>query len=74
MGFNINFVTWVMHCVSSFSFAMLINGSASDLFYLSSRLRQEFSLSPLLFLLVVEDLRRSLFKDKLSLELLKGSK
>ena len=45
------------------SFAILINGAASPFFHVERGLRQGFPLSPLLFLLVAEDLSRFIKKS-----------
>jgi len=60
LGFNINFIRWIMSCISTVSFAVLINGSASPFFHSERGLRQGCPLSPLLFLLVAEGLSRAI--------------
>ena len=52
--FSYEFTRWVMACLTTVSFAVLINGSASPFFTAGRGLRQGCSLSPLLFLLVAE--------------------
>ena len=47
-----------MSCVCTFSFSILINGSASPFFQLGRGLRKGFPLNPLLFLFIVEGLGR----------------
>jgi hypothetical protein len=51
-----------MGCVSSVTFAVLVNGAPTDFFRSHRGLRQGCPLSPLLFLLVVEGLNRILKK------------
>ena len=51
-------VNWIMGCVSSSCFAVLVNGSPSDFFLASRGLRQGCPLSPLLFILIMESLSR----------------
>eukprot|EP00253_Pinus_taeda_P004952 PITA_04952 len=58
LGFPIPFINWIMACISSPSFSILINGSASHFFHSERGLRQGCPLSPLLFLLVMEGLSR----------------
>ena len=60
MGFRERWITWIRHCVSSVSFAVLINGSPSQFFSASKGLRQGDPISPLLFLLVMEVFTRML--------------
>jgi hypothetical protein len=47
---------WIMSCVVSTSYSVLINGEATDFFKSGRGLRQGFPLSPLLFILVMEGL------------------
>ena len=60
LGFGISFIRWVMSCITTVSFSMLINGAASPFFHAERGLRQGCPLSPLLFLLVVEGLSRAI--------------
>ena len=77
LGFDTTFVRWVMGCISTASFAVLINGAASPFFKAERGLRQGCPLSPLIFLLVVEGLSRFLIdaiwkRDLTGLELASG--
>jgi hypothetical protein len=65
LGFDLPFINWVMCCITKTSFAVLINGSASPFFRAERGLRQGCPLSPLLFLLVAEGLRRAIEATKL---------
>jgi hypothetical protein len=56
VGFGIQMSNWIMSCVTSSSFAVLLNGEATDFFRSGRGLRQGCPLSPLLFILVMEGL------------------
>lgn len=64
LGFPHSFITWIMACITSPSFNILINGSASPFFHSERGLRQGCPLSPLLFLLVMEGLSRLMDSTK----------
>jgi len=64
LGFGIDFIRWVMSCITTVSFSVLINGAASPFFHAERGLRQGCPLSPLLFLLVAEGLSRAIIKAK----------
>jgi len=56
VGFGIQMTNWIMSYVTSSSFAVLLNGEATDFFRSGRVLRQGFPLSPLFFILVIEGL------------------
>jgi hypothetical protein len=64
LGFTVPFIRWIMCCITTVTFSVLINGSATDFFRSERGLRQGCPLSPLLFLLVVEGLSRALAAEK----------
>jgi len=64
LGFCYEFTRWIMTCITTFSFDVLINGSASPFFPAGRGLRQGCPLSPLLFLLVAEGLSRFILSAK----------
>ena len=49
-------VNWILGCITSANFVVLVNGSSSSFFPASRGLRQGCPLSPLLFILVIEGL------------------
>ena len=60
LGFGNNFIRWIMSCITTVSFSVLINGAASPFFHAERGLRHGCPLSPILFLLVAEGLSRAL--------------
>lgn len=62
MGFHLDFNRWIMSCITSMSFAILINGATSHFFHFEHGLRVGFPVSPLLFLLVTEGLSKFFLK------------
>jgi hypothetical protein len=60
IGLGLEATDWIMGCVRSTNFFVLVNGNPSGFFKGSRGLRQGCPLSPLLFLLIVEGLVESL--------------
>jgi hypothetical protein len=70
-GFGIPTTNWIMACVTSTNYAILINGEPTNFFKSFRGLRQGCLMSPLLFILAMEGLSLALKKEKskvLSLE------
>jgi hypothetical protein len=63
VGFGENFILWIMACVSSARFAVLVNGEATSFFKSGRGLRQGCPLSPYLFILIMESLSLLLAKS-----------
>ena len=49
-------VNRIMGCISSANFALLVNGTHSSFFTASRGIKQGYSLSPLMFVLVIDGL------------------
>jgi hypothetical protein len=64
LGLNLNFINWIMGCLHSVSFDVLINGVPLRFFKASWGLRQGCSLSLFLFLIIEEALSRLLNEAK----------
>ncbi|XP_021888529.1 uncharacterized protein LOC110807660 [Carica papaya] len=73
MGFGSKWRTWVKTCISTTSFAVIVNGGPSEFFSASCGLRQGDPLSSLLFIIAMETLNGLLCKAK-GLDLLKDVK
>lgn len=61
--FLLNFINWIMCCINKVSFSVLINGFASHYFHSERGLTQGCPISPLLFLLIMEDLSRLILEE-----------
>ena len=70
---SLEVVEWIMGCLQSTSFSILINGSPTNFFLPTMGIRQGSPLSPFIFLLVVEELSRIIHNAKENREI-KGIK
>jgi ribonuclease HI len=63
VGFGDKFINWILSCVTSANFAVMINGEATSFFKSERGLRQGCPLSPYLFILIMEGLSLLLSKS-----------
>jgi hypothetical protein len=63
-GFSQQTTKWILSCVTSANFVVLVNGETSPFFHSGRGLRQGCPLSPLLFILVMEGLSLQLKKGQ----------
>ena len=64
IGMDLEIVNWIMGCIQSASFAVLINVSPSNFFRPTRGLIRGFPLSPFLFVLIVDVLSRIINQAK----------
>jgi hypothetical protein len=61
-GFSLKWRRWISYCISTIRYSILINGGLEGFFGSSRGLRQGDSLSPLLFVIIMEALSRMISK------------
>ena len=64
IGFPLSVVKWILSCVTSAHFAILVSGTPSSFFKSGRGIRQGYPLSPFLFLLIIEGLSRLILDAK----------
>jgi hypothetical protein len=69
-SFGLLVMNWIMSCVTSVTYTMLVNGETSKIFHRGKGLRKGCPLSPLLFILVMEGLSILLKKGKVTRKLI----
>lgn len=71
MDFGEKWRRWIRICISITSFALMVNGDPSTFFPATRGLKQGDLLSPLLFIIVMEEVNKLIEKAK-NLQLLRG--
>jgi len=64
IGFSRWLIHWVMACIYSINMLILINEKLPNFFRIYGGLKQDYSLSPLLFILVIDGLIRGIQVDR----------
>ena len=64
IGLSLEEINWIIWCITSTNFFVLVNKEPTNFFRSSRGLRQGFLMPPLPFLLLVECLRRLIYKEK----------
>lgn len=62
IGLNINMIRWIMACIDTVDYAIIINGLPTSFFRAEWGLRQGCALSPLLFILAINSLSLHIHK------------
>ena len=72
-GFEQHWISWIFNLVSTTSYSLLINEAPAKPFYPSRSIRQGDLMSPFMFILMMEGLKRSI-KNTIATGELKGIK
>eukprot|EP00253_Pinus_taeda_P006633 PITA_06633 len=65
-GFSNRWISWVLSCISTPNFSILVNGTPSKTFKASRGIRQGNPISPFLFILATEGLGRYLKQERIA--------
>jgi len=63
LGFHSKWISWIMECITTVSFSILVNDESSGLIQPTRGIRQGDPLSPYIFILCMEALSSALLKE-----------
>ena len=58
IGLSIPIIRWIMSCITSVRYAVLVNGMPTNFFMVGRGLRQGCALSPMIFILIIDGFSR----------------
>jgi hypothetical protein len=65
-GFSLGFMDWISSCITSQWIVPMVNGCPTSFFKSTRGMSQGFPLSPLLYIIVAETMRRQIKKDQIA--------
>jgi hypothetical protein len=66
LRFQSSFISWIKYCISTPWIAPVINGHPTSFFQATRGLRQGFPLSPMLYVIMEETLKRRLEQERIT--------
>ena len=65
LGFHQQWIQWIMECITSVSYSLLVNNEPVGLIHPTRGIRQGDPLSPYIFIICMEDLSKFLLKESM---------